>query len=194
MVQISIDGGKALAKKLREIASKLEKASTLNVGFLEGADYPDGTPVASIAAIQEWGATIDVAAHTQTIYRQTNKKATAFNKKGRFVKKSQSNFASEHSVAAHTITIPARPFFRSMAKSGQKHWADDIGQILPAKGYDAELTMNLMGKKLKGELQDSIRNWSEPPNAPSTIAKKGFDKPLIDTGDMLRAVGSEVTE
>ncbi len=148
MVQISIDGGKELAKKLREIAAKLEKASTLNVGFLEGADYPDGTPVASVAAFNEWG----------------------------------------------TSRIPARPFFRSMSKAGQKHWADDIGQILPANGYDAELTMNLMGEKLKGELQDSIRNWSEPPNAPSTIAKKGFDKPLIDTGDMLRAVGSEVTE
>ena len=38
------------------IASGLSKASSVEVGFLEDATYPDGTPVAMIAAIQEFGA------------------------------------------------------------------------------------------------------------------------------------------
>lgn len=44
---------------LRAIADIVRKAgggATLRVGFLEGATYPDGTPVAMIAAIQEFGA------------------------------------------------------------------------------------------------------------------------------------------
>lgn len=52
----AITGGDKLAAKLQEIAKGLEKGGTLSVGFLEGATYPDGTPVAMVAAIQEFGA------------------------------------------------------------------------------------------------------------------------------------------
>lgn len=51
-----ISGGDKLATALAEIAAKLTKAATLRVGFLEGATYPDGTPVAMIAAIHNYGA------------------------------------------------------------------------------------------------------------------------------------------
>lgn len=39
-----------------KIAKGLEKGGTLKVGFLAGATYPDGTPVAMVAAIQNFGA------------------------------------------------------------------------------------------------------------------------------------------
>jgi hypothetical protein len=51
-----ITGGKRLEAKLRELSQKVAKARVLKVGFLEGATYPDGTPVAMVAAIQEYGA------------------------------------------------------------------------------------------------------------------------------------------
>lgn len=56
MAAHSFSGGAALEAKLREIAEKVSKAETLRVGFLEGATYPDGKPVAMVAAIQEFGA------------------------------------------------------------------------------------------------------------------------------------------
>ena len=54
MVQIS--GGDKLAAALNDISKKLSSAGTLRVGFLENAKYPDGTPVALVAAVQEFGA------------------------------------------------------------------------------------------------------------------------------------------
>ena len=52
-----LSGGDALEAKLKQLAEKITKASTLEVGFKEGAVYPDskGTPVAMVAAIQEFG-------------------------------------------------------------------------------------------------------------------------------------------
>lgn len=52
----AMTGGDKLEKFLREKARKLKNAGTLKVGFLEGATYPDGTPVATVAAIQNFGA------------------------------------------------------------------------------------------------------------------------------------------
>lgn len=47
----TISGGDKLAKRLAEISKKLAKPTTLRVGFLEGATYPDdaGTSVAQVA-------------------------------------------------------------------------------------------------------------------------------------------------
>jgi hypothetical protein len=52
----TISGGKKLEAALRDLARKVSSGGTLRVGFLEGATYPDGKPVAMIAAIQEFGA------------------------------------------------------------------------------------------------------------------------------------------
>ena len=46
----------ALEAKLREIAAKVRNPGTLRVGFLENATYPDGTSVAMVAAVQEFGS------------------------------------------------------------------------------------------------------------------------------------------
>lgn len=51
-----VDGGEQLQRALRQIARKLSSSATLRVGFLEGATYPNGTPVAMVAAIQNYGA------------------------------------------------------------------------------------------------------------------------------------------
>jgi len=51
-----VSGGDKLKAALEAIARKVDKPATLRVGFLEKATYPDGKPVAMIAAIQEYGA------------------------------------------------------------------------------------------------------------------------------------------
>lgn len=52
----SLKGGGKLDKKIQEIGSNIATARVLRVGFLENATYPDGTQVALVAAIQNFGA------------------------------------------------------------------------------------------------------------------------------------------
>lgn len=56
MVARVLSGGDKLMARLREISNSVARGGAVNVGFLENATYPDGTPVAMVAAIQEFGA------------------------------------------------------------------------------------------------------------------------------------------
>lgn len=49
-------GGDKLKAYLDRLAAKLGKGGALKVGFLAGATYPDGTSVATVAAINNFGA------------------------------------------------------------------------------------------------------------------------------------------
>jgi hypothetical protein len=52
----TLEGGDRLEAFLEEMADRVSDPGTLKVGFLEGATYPDGTPVALVAAVQNFGA------------------------------------------------------------------------------------------------------------------------------------------
>lgn len=57
MAAVGIKGGDLLEKRLRDLAAKVSTPGVLRVGFLEDATpYPDGTSVATIAAIQNFGS------------------------------------------------------------------------------------------------------------------------------------------
>lgn len=45
-----------IQQKFAQLAQRLSRGAVLKVGFFEGAKYPDGTSVAMVAAIQEFGA------------------------------------------------------------------------------------------------------------------------------------------
>ncbi len=193
MVTKVLSGGENLHKVLQELSNKVRKAGAVQVGFMPEATYPDGTPVAYIASIQEYGGTAKIPAHTQTIYRQLNN-AGDFNKKGQFVKRAVSNYATDHEVKAYTITIPPRPFFRNMIAAKSPEWGKRLGEILKRREFDSATSLGELGEEIKGQLMMSIRDFSDPPNAKSTIAKKGFNDPLIDSGHMLRSVASVVKD
>ena len=193
---MAVRGGDKLRAKLEEIAKMASKSDVVNVGFLAGATYPEsegGLPVAAVAVIQEYGGTINVPEHTTTINRNITASGD-FKNGGRFAKASNANFQSRHIVPAHTITIPARPFFRGMIAANKGDWGPQLGKIIKAADYDSSLALGRMGENIKGQLQQSIRDMKSPGNADSTIAKKGFDDPLIDTGHMMNSVDYEVKE
>lgn len=56
-----VTGGRQFRQKLKQAADNLKSGKSLKVGFLEGATYPDGTPVAYIAAINEFGGSAIIA-------------------------------------------------------------------------------------------------------------------------------------
>jgi len=56
MVAKTFTGGAKLQSYLAELAKKADRSAVVSAGIPADAKYPDGTSVAMIAAIQEWGA------------------------------------------------------------------------------------------------------------------------------------------
>lgn len=143
-----VTGGDKFDKVLKEISEQLGGDRVLRVGFLENATYPDGTSVALVAAIQNYGAP--------------------------------------------SRNIPPRPFFSNMVKDKSEGWPAAIALNLKETEYDVDKTMQLVGEGIAGQLRQSIIDTNFPPLAESTIARKGFPKPLVDTGHMLNSIDFEV--
>jgi hypothetical protein len=143
-----VKGGERLDAYLANLAKKLARNGTVRVGFLENATYPDGTSVATIAAIQNFGAPM--------------------------------------------AGIPPRPFFSGMVNREAGGWGVKMAQVLKRVDDDAEKALALMGQGIAGQLRQAIVDTKDPPLKPETIRRKGFDKPLVDTGHLLASVDSEV--
>lgn len=198
----AFSGGAALEAKLREIATKVAKPNMVRVGFLEDATYPDGTPVALVAATNEYGGTVTVPAHDVTIHRKIDKNgnfaAGSLDEEGnrvgasQFVKASRSNYDTTHHVDEYTVTIPSRPFFRSMIQKNKGSWPEQLGKIIKAADYDETIALGRLGTMVAEQLQESIREFNDPKNSKSTVSKKGFDKPLVESSHMLNSAASEV--
>lgn len=56
---MTLKGGDALRKRLEQIALSMRGAHEVRVGFMEGATYPDGTPVAAVAYWNEFGKMVE---------------------------------------------------------------------------------------------------------------------------------------
>jgi len=144
------------------------KAKKVEAGWFESDRYgatknnPVGNPVAVIARINEFGATVT---------RKTK----------------------DGSV---TTVIPPRPFMRAawlkFSSDRKKIQAMIAKKIIEGKMTDQQ-ALGAVGNILEGYIAGSIRDGGWQGNAESTIAKKGFDKPLIDTGHMWKTVNSKVS-
>lgn len=89
--------------------------------------------------------------------------------------------------------IPARPYFRSMIEEKSPEWGKSVAYLCKVHKFDAQKILTNMGIGIQAQLVSSIREWTTPPNAPATVAIKGFNNPLIDEGIMQRSVRYEVT-
>lgn len=86
-----------------------------------------------------------------------------------------------------TKRIPDRPF---MIPAGNKAANKTINITVNsiAGGMDESQALSKAAIMFKNTIQREITNLKEPPNAESTILKKGSSNPLIDTGDMRKSV------
>lgn len=89
-----------------------------------------------------------------------------------------------------TERAPSRPFMRQTIKDNKKKITNHANKALKAalNGGGTQELLNSIGSYTKGQMQKEIRNGDWEPNAPSTIAKKGSSKPLIDTGRMRKSI------
>lgn len=168
-------GGEKLERALAEIATQIKKPGTLRVGFLEGATYPS-KPTASLRAS----------------YAKRKAKGVQGAIKGAAGAKPVAMIAAIQEFGAPARGIPPRPFFRNMIAKKSKTWAKGIATQLKINNYNVKKTLMITGEVIAGQLRQSIIETNSPPLAASTIARKGFAKPLIDTSHMINSVNYEV--
>jgi len=87
--------------------------------------------------------------------------------------------------------IPARPWLVPGMQAATGAILEEISDSV-ADGRTVDQIMERVGVVAVGEVQQYITDLRTPPNAPSTIAKKGSDNPLIDTGAMRQSVTYQV--
>ena len=90
-----------------------------------------------------------------------------------------------------TRTSPVRAFFRTTVSEQKKNWVLSVQNLMKIHN-DPKQVMGLIGVHMQEQIVQSINTWSDPPNSAYTIAKKGFDKPLVETGLLMRSIKSEV--
>jgi len=105
-----------------------------------------------------------------------------------------------------TRLAPPRPAFRmgleSSIKKNEKLIQAQLKNITQRilTGRSAEIDKSLtvlltqIGRTAKKETQDIIKMGSTTANAPSTVKRKGFNHPLVETELLLKNVAYEVTE
>lgn len=100
--------------------------------------------------------------------------------------------AAIQNFGAPEKNIPPRPFFSDMVKAKSPTWGKKVARVLRASDFDADKALALTGEAISGELQKSILDLQSPELADSTVAAKGFSKPLIDTAHMMNSVQYQV--
>jgi hypothetical protein len=90
------------------------------------------------------------------------------------------------------ITIPPRPFMQNTATKQKGKWAKLLVETSKQNGLDIENSLNIVGLQAKADIRETIEEGDFTPNSDKTIAIKGKDTPLIDTGEMANSIDSEV--
>lgn len=94
-----------------------------------------------------------------------------------------------------TVHIPARPFL-DVGGLNAAFETKELRKNLLKKIRSGEIDMNkaadMVGAKAAAIMKRTIRDFDDPPNAPSTIRRKKSANPLIDTGLMVQSVTWEV--
>lgn len=89
--------------------------------------------------------------------------------------------------------IPQRPFMRTAMMEHEKEWIEKLKTLVQKeldkdKNVDIDKALKKFGELVKGDIQETILNGGFTPNAKSTVKKKGFNQPLVDTGVMISSI------
>lgn len=98
--------------------------------------------------------------------------------------------------------IPPRPFLTTLPFYKGKEWTSLAYEITkkyfkttrhPSIAGALDYLFPILAPLMLEHLREAIIAWSDPPNSPLTIAKKGSSNPLIDTGHMKNTATYEIT-
>lgn len=86
---------------------------------------------------------------------------------------------------------PERSFLRSTIARYTKRYFEMMRKItlkVLRKEMELERGVRIVGIKMQSDVQDTITNFKDPPNAPSVIKIKGYDAPLRYKGTLVQSV------
>lgn len=178
---VGFTGGDKLIAHLEGITKKLQSAQTVDVGFLEGATYPDGTPVAQVAAIQNYGAPAASIPARAFFSNMIAQKSPTWGK-------SIANLAVQNNY--DSTAILGQMGLGISAQLRQSIIDTDSPALSP---------ITLMLRKMKSENQSLVVSGAVVGEAARRVAAgesySGINsKPLNDTSQMLNSVDYEVKE
>lgn len=90
-----------------------------------------------------------------------------------------------------TRRIPSRPFMRNAFDENKARLVRLSGEMygdVVSNQKTVRRALETMGEFMTAKVKGSIRRLRTPPNAPSTIARKKSDNPLIDQGQLVQSI------
>lgn len=93
-----------------------------------------------------------------------------------------------------TSRIPSRPFIRISADTNRQAWAKMAQQCVNnvIDGDSPTEAAQVIGHRMVEDIRKVFGSSKLKANAPSTIAKKGRNEPLVDSGEMRRRVNFRI--
>ncbi len=165
-------GMKALIRKLESAPDK-----AVDIGIQSSEDQK----LVVIAAANEFGARINHPGGTPYGYASPD---AAKKRKVQFLK-AGSGYKVLGITKPHLIVIPARPYIRSTMDENEGLYFK-TAEGLMGQMIDSDMTIDdglaIMGQMIERDIKRKIITLKTPPNASSTIRKKGSENPLVNTG------------
>ncbi len=105
--------------------------------------------------------------------------------------------ATIHEYGSPKANIPQRSFLRAPFETPelqrqQRDISAKLANKLIEKGMTVDQALNILGTWGVQAVKKYIQSGIEPANKPATVAKKGSDKPLVDTGRLINSVTHKV--
>lgn len=176
-----------LDKELAKFKNGSDKFVTVGIHEAAGNVESGDLTMASLGATHHFGATINHPGGTDYGYAT---KADEKAKRVRFLKSGSGAFKVIGKTEPHKITIPARPWLDVGVISGVKEYINALEDLQPES---IEQALEIVGIEATASVKQYMRDLQTPPNARSTVKKKGSSNPLIDTGEMLGSVDFAIT-
>ncbi|TAL90908.1 MAG: hypothetical protein EPN62_00800 [Candidimonas sp.] len=105
--------------------------------------------------------------------------------------------AAIQNFGAPEASIPARAFFSDMVKEKSPEWGEKLAKLLELNDYDVQKSLSLMGKGIKGQLQQAIINTDSPQLSKITLMLRKMrseDQGLVVTGKTVGEAARRVAE
>lgn len=100
---------------------------------------------------------------------------------------------------AAELTFGRWPFMQRTVQQHGKEWSNQVAHSITNLNWEFENALTVVGDIASKDMQDNIQTYPKsPPNSEATIERKKalgynpFDQPLVESGDMLRAISFEV--
>ncbi len=189
MIRTTVTGAEAAMLEIQKAIEEFTTNEFVTIGIHEEAGGHDSGDItnAQLGATLHFGADIDHPGGT--VYGFASK-AAADRNEVRFLK-SGKGYAELGVTGPHKIKIPPRPWLTPGVESGNDEYLKIITDAAE-KQEPLSRALKRVGVVAEAKVKVYMTQLKSPPNALSTVKKKGSSNPLIDSGQLRASVTSKI--